>query len=791
MPERVTTHGKHLALGGDPFRVRGVTYGSFLPRIDGQPFPERPQLKKDLAAMAAVGLNTVRTYTLPPTELLDIAAEVGLRVLVGLHYHDWRDEPSPGRAGRRRIADAGRRAVEEAMARCGGRPEVLAVSVGNEVPSDVVRLYGIADVEDALSSLAAEVHAADPGMLATYGSYPSTEYLRVDEADLFSFNVFLEDPLDLRRYLRRLQVVAGDRPLLVGELGLAASVHGRTAQAASLRAQLLEADESGCAGATVFAWTDEWGIAGYPVEGWGFGVTDEERRPKPALDVISKWCRSSVRDLRRSWPGISVVVCAYNEQATIFECLASLARCDYPDLDVTVCDDGSTDATRDIAGRFGFRLLRLAHGGLAAARNAGVAAARNDIVAFLDADAACHPEWPYHLALSLEDGAVATGGPNLPVPDAGLVERAVAASPGAPVEVLVGDDRAEHVPGCNMAFRKEALSAVGGFDPVYTAAGDDVDVCWKILDAGGQIAFSPAAQVRHHRRASVRSYLRQQRGYGRAERLLRPRHARRFNRLRQARWTGVVYGGSRLLPSLLRPVVYHGSAGAAGFQPVRRRPAHEAAAWAPALLPLAAAPAVVGLALAPWNATLLWVPFVSVALAMLYAAVVAAATPPPRDERRPGAFRALVAFLHLAQPFVRTAGRLSGPPAAPRVLPESTWDGDRWTWMSDLERRLAHAGCAVRFGRTHDEWDLGVTVGPLMVCRVNAAVAWGWQPRYRSRLRPRTALWVLAGTLSGLGASGAAVSWALGAVAVAACAETFVLRRRVGAVLRASTADAP
>jgi GT2 family glycosyltransferase len=74
--------------------------------------------------------------------------------------------------------------------------------------------------------------------------------------------------------------------------------------------------------------------------------------------------------------------------------------------------------------------------------------------------------------------------------------------------VLLTDDRAEHLPGCNMAFWKDVLEAVGGFDPVYTSAGDDVDLCWKVLDGQWVIGFHPAALVWHHRRAGLRTYLR-------------------------------------------------------------------------------------------------------------------------------------------------------------------------------------------------------------------------------------------------------------------------------------------
>ena len=55
--------------------------------------------------------------------------------------------------------------------------------------------------------------------------------------------------------------------------------------------------------------------------------------------------------------------------------------------------------------------------------------------------------------------------------------------------MLLDDERAEHVPGCNMAFWRERLLEIGGFDPIYRVAGDDVDVCWKLLDRGYDIRF--------------------------------------------------------------------------------------------------------------------------------------------------------------------------------------------------------------------------------------------------------------------------------------------------------------
>jgi cellulose synthase/poly-beta-1,6-N-acetylglucosamine synthase-like glycosyltransferase len=191
---------------------------------------------------------------------------------------------------------------------------------------------------------------------------------------------------------------------------------------------------------------------------------------------------------------------------------------------VLLVDDGSTDDTADIAERVcagdpRMRVIRAAHQGLSGARNTGWQSASGDLVVYLDSDAFPTPEWPYYLAIGLDGPLVGgVGGPNLPPPGGSLAAERVARAPGGPVHVLLSDDRAEHIPGANMAFWRDALEEVGGFDVTYTAAGDDVDVCWKVLDRGWEIGFHPAALVWHHRRSSTKAYLKQHAGYGRSSR---------------------------------------------------------------------------------------------------------------------------------------------------------------------------------------------------------------------------------------------------------------------------------
>ena len=203
------------------------------------------------------------------------------------------------------------------MAALAANPTVLALAVGNEIPVDLVRLYGSGKVADTLSRLVAQIHDADPGMLATYVNFPTTEFLEVEGQDLATFNVFLEQPSQLRSYLSHLQVVSGSKPLVMTELGLASEVHGADAQAESLAWQLQTVDEVGCAGATVFSWTDEWAVDDEDVEGWGFGITTAAREARPALQVVEKWATTAYpRDLRDEWPPISVIVNTTTRNAT-------------------------------------------------------------------------------------------------------------------------------------------------------------------------------------------------------------------------------------------------------------------------------------------------------------------------------------------------------------------------------------------------------------------------------------------------------------------------------------------
>lgn len=805
--------GRFLAAGDHKLYVRGVTYGPLCARHGAPDGLSQQVAERDLRAMRAIGIDALRVYEPPPVWFLDLAAQQGLYVLVGLPW----EEHAAVLGDRRRMRSIEER-IGSAVRERAGHPAVLAFAVGNEIPGGIVRWHGRRTVERAIARLYGAAKEQDPGALVTYVNYPTTEYLELPFLDLACWNVFLEAPGALAAYLPRLLNLAGDVPLLLTEIGLDSQRHGEAAQAEALERQSDVAFAAGAAGAFVFSWTDDWQRGGRPILDWGFGLTDRDRVPKPALASVRRaFARVPFRQ-DAPWPSVSVVICSYNGEATIGECLDGATRLDYPDYEVIVVDDGSTDATAAIAQAMGVRVVRQPNRGLSAARNTGLAVSRGEIVAYTDDDARPDPHWLRYLAATfLTTRHAAVGGPNVPPPRDGAIASCVANAPGGPLHVLTSDTVAEHIPGCNMAFRRADLAAMGGFDERFWVAGDDVDACWRLQDRGGTIGFSAGAMVWHHRRGSIHGYLRQQRGYGRAESMLESRWPERFNALGHVPWGGRIYGPGLLQPLASRPRVYAGTWGLAPFGRLYQPATGGLSSllltpeWYLVILALAV---VGGLGLAWWPLMLMWAICLAAALASVLQAVRGGTQATFRQPlSRPEAMkrRLLVVALHLAQPAARLAGRLAhglspwryrglGRPALPRPWRSERWS-ERWqepaSWLEDLSRRLRAAGAVVLPGGPMDGWDLEVCGGLLGGARVLVAIEEHGAGQQLVRLRgwpllPVSGLAVVAtlGLLSVLALSdgGAVAAIALGAAAVLLAGRMSLETARACGLLRRAAA---
>ena len=739
-PGRPYVDGKFLSIEGQKFYLKGVTYGAFEPRPDGE-YHDAAIVERDFARMAANGINTVRIpQAVPPPSLLDAAQRHGLRVMVGLAAEQYVGYL----IDRKKSLHEVEQLLLEQVRRCAGHPALLCYALGNEIPAPLVRYWGRRRIERFLHRLYHAVKSEDPDGIVTYANYPTTEYLDLPWLDVVCFNVYLETQPAFEAYLARLHNLADDRPLIMGELGLDSVRHGVDEQATVLGWQLRSAFTSGCAGAIVFAWTDEWFRSGAPTDEWGFGLTVRERSPKPALAAVRQAFAEAPFPQEIEWPRISVIVCTHNGGRTIRKCLEGLKALDYPTREFIVVDDGSTDGGVGIAREFDVRIISTPHRGLSAARNTGLAAADGEIVAFIDDDAWPDSQWLKYLAHTfLNEHCAGAGGPNIEPPGDGVVADSVANSPGGPVHVLLTDTQAEHLPGCNTAFRKQALEAVGGFDPRFRTAGDDVDVCWALQTAGFNLVFSPAAVVWHCARRTVWGYWKQQFDYGRAEALLEAKWPDKYNLAGHPTWTGRVYGRGATHTVGLSGRIYGGIRGSAPFQFMYR--AKTGAIGLTLRLPewyllLATLALLSGIGLL-WRPLLVAFPLLisGGALTLLHSGLEAAHASFPRPPlnffgivRR----RSLIALFHILQPLARLSGRATaGLPAWRKLealafsLPLSghyaticpDWESAQQT-ISALEEALRSELVFFQAGGSYAAWDFEARGGIIGGIRMLTAV---------------------------------------------------------------------
>jgi glycosyltransferase involved in cell wall biosynthesis/exo-beta-1,3-glucanase (GH17 family) len=762
---RVRRDGKFFRLGQSKFYVKGVTYGPFEPNRDGDVFPNPEQAQADFEQMIELGANCVRIYHVPPKWFLNLAAKMGLRIFLdvawpkNLSFVDNDD-----------LREQAHAAVRHAARMCGNHEAIFAISVVNEIPPDLVRYYGRRKVEELIDDLVATVKTEAPQCLVTFANFPTTEYLQPRDIDFVCFNVYLHDEQVFRNYLARLQSIAGEKPLMLGEYGIDTHREKTEEQQAQILGNHVRAVfDEGLAGTFIFSFTDDWYTHGWRIEDWKFGIVKRDRTPKPAFHVLKDLFHRVPQVADVKLPKVSVIICSYNGASTVESCLRSMQRLRYPDYEVVFVDDGSTDHTQEILAKFPWvRNIRQKNMGLSYARNVGMNAAKGEIIAYTDSDCEADEDWLYYLALAMVRGKhIGMGGPNL-IPDEGSwVADCVGLSPGGPTHVMIDDRTAEHVPGCNMAFYTWAAKLINGFDPQFRKAGDDVDFIWRLQHLGYSIGFAPAAQVWHYRRNTVKAYIKQQRGYGEAEALLKFKHPDHFNTLGASSWRGRIYGGDQIGVRFGRDVIYHGVFGSGLFQTIYRRQASLVAAMLMSiewnLLSLFVG--VLGLAFTP----LIFVALAMLCVPVILASVAAAQSPMPRH--RHWLTRPLIAILHWRQPIERGWARYSvrlkakvlqreaKRRGAPRALPLERakkrtlryWSThyDRVVLLQKIKEEVAAHGWRMRLDSGWNDWDMEIYGSRYVKVRLTSMTEHhhgddrGMLTRIRVELLPSTFCYVL------------------------------------------------
>ena len=209
-----------------------------------------------------------------------------------------------------------------------------------------------------------------------------------------------------------------------------------------------------------------------------------------------------IRELREL-PAISVLIPAYNEGRVIERALTSLMQLDYPEYEVLVIDDGSTDDTLEIAAQWEgqrgsgeFRVITKPNGGKADALNAGIAHSKHPLIFCMDADSYLEPRTLLMAARHFQDPAVGAVAGNVKVENRGHLLTNLQALEY--IEGLNLPRRAQGfvsavniVPGPCGLFRREALEEVGGYD--LDTFAEDADLTLKLLAAGWRVEYEDQA----------------------------------------------------------------------------------------------------------------------------------------------------------------------------------------------------------------------------------------------------------------------------------------------------------
>lgn len=654
--------GKFFRLGQEKFYVKGVTYGPFAPNAQGEFFGNTEQTRRDFAQIQELGANVLRVYYVPPKWLLDLALEYGLHLIVDVPWNKHLCFLDSEETKQEAL-----KSVREAARACAWHPAVFALSVVNEIPPDIVRWSGARAIEEFIEELVQVVKEASPECLCTFGNYPPTEYLKGRNVDFYCYNVYLHHPRPYENYLSRLQMIADAKPLILGEFGIDTIREGEESKCEILEWQIELAFRGGLAGTVVYSYSDDWFKEGMQVTDWAFGLTQTDRTPKRSFYTVQRLFAMAPYFKLSEAPKVSVVVASYNGDRTLEACLRSLQKLNYPNYEVILVDDGSTDRTPEICRNFPtVRYIRHEiNQGLSVARNTGIHAATGEIVAFTDSDCRADKDWLFYLIGDLlNSDFTGIGGHNLLPPEDSWISAAVMVSPGGPAHVMLTDRLAEHIPGCNMAFYKWALEEIGGFDPIFRKAGDDVDVCWRLQQQGYKLGFSPGGFVWHYRRATVRDYLKQQSGYGEAEALLVRRHPEYFNWFGGSQWQGRIYSPAKIGAVARGSIIYHGWFGTGFFQTLYSPPPSFAFMLVNSLeyhvivtLPL--------IVLAAVFRPLIPTAVAAVLLPLGVCAIAAAQADIAREKMRFWS-RPLVALLFFLQPIVRGWARYKGNLGRPR-----------------------------------------------------------------------------------------------------------------------------
>lgn len=216
-------------------------------------------------------------------------------------------------------------------------------------------------------------------------------------------------------------------------------------------------------------------------------------------------------------PPVSVIVVSRGRPRSLRRTLMGLSQQIYPEFEIIVVTDGEgVNAVQFLEFGHQLKLVEFDVPNISAARNHGVGAAAGEIVAFIDDDAVPETGWLWHLMAPFAQQEVAAAGGFVRARNGiafqwkarsvdGTAQHSdIALTSDKPVEMTPVKGRAIKTEGTNMAFRRDVLAEMGGFDPAFHFYLDETDVNMRLADQGAITAIVPLAEVHHGFFASAR-----------------------------------------------------------------------------------------------------------------------------------------------------------------------------------------------------------------------------------------------------------------------------------------------
>jgi len=210
----------------------------------------------------------------------------------------------------------------------------------------------------------------------------------------------------------------------------------------------------------------------------------------------------------------SIIIPAYNEEAFLPACLASIKNMDFPSdcYEIIVVDNGSSDRTREIAASYGATVFRDDHKNVSGLRNFGAKNARGRILAFVDADCVVSGNWLRAAEKYFDDDRLsAWGAPPIPPENSTWVQKSwyLVRKKEKNIQYV------EWLESMNLFVRKDQFLSIGGFNESLVTC-EDVDLSYRLLRRGKILSDQDIIVTHFGEARTVRIFMKKEiwRGHG-------------------------------------------------------------------------------------------------------------------------------------------------------------------------------------------------------------------------------------------------------------------------------------